>query len=91
MAKIQILFRKDAGLTKNPLFSPPKTAFWCFLARFLGRVLAHGRTKINAIVRSVYLKAALGRKKLKDKSVTTRHLRDSNGMLTDEEDVQTTV
>ena len=57
----------------------------------LGRVLAHGRTKINAIVRSVYLKSALGGKKLKNKSVTTRHLRDSNGKLTDEEDVQTTV
>jgi hypothetical protein len=57
----------------------------------IGRVLAHGRTKINAIVRSVYLKAALGGKKLKNKSVTTRHLRDSNGKLTDEEDVQTTV
>jgi len=56
----------------------------------IDRVLAHGRTKINAIVRSSYLKAALGGKKLKNKSVTKRHLRNAEGMLTDDEEVQTT-
>ena len=56
----------------------------------INRVLAHGRTKINAIVRSAYLKAALGGKKLKNKSVTKRHLRDASGRITDDEEVQTT-
>lgn len=56
----------------------------------IGRVLTHGRTKINAIVRSAYLKAALGGKKLKNKSVTTRHIKLPDGTVSDEEDVQTT-
>lgn len=55
------------------------------------RVLARGRRKINAIVRGAYLKAALGGRKLKNVSTTTRRLRMSDGTLTDEEDVQTTV
>lgn len=35
----------------------------------LGRVLAHGRLKMNALVRSAYMKAALGGKKIKSSIV----------------------
>lgn len=55
------------------------------------KVLARGRRKINSIVRGAYLKAALGGKKLKNKSTTTRRMRLPDGTLTDEEDIQTTV
>ena len=41
----------------------------------LAKVLARGRRKINSIVRGAYLKAALGGKKLKNKSTTTRRLK----------------
>ena len=57
----------------------------------LCKVLARGRRKINSIVRGAYLKAALGGKKLKNKSTTTRRMRLPDGTLTDEEDIQTTV
>lgn len=57
----------------------------------LAKVLARGRRKINSIVRGAYLKAALGGKKLKNKSTTTRRLKLPDGTLTDEEDIQTTV
>lgn len=57
----------------------------------LVKVLARGRRKINSIVRGAYLKAALGGKKLKNKSTTTRRMRLPDGTLTDEEDIQTTV
>lgn len=57
----------------------------------LVKVLARGRRKINSIVRGAYLKAALGGKKLKNKSTTTRRVRLPDGTLTDEEDIQTTV
>jgi hypothetical protein len=56
----------------------------------LVNVLAHGRRKTNSIVRGAYLKAALGGKKVKDVSTTTRKLRDNNGNLTDTEEVSTT-
>lgn len=56
--------------------------------RFL-KVLARGRRKINGIVRGAYLKAALGGKKLKTKTTTTRKLRVS-GVYTDDEEIQTT-
>ena len=36
----------------------------------LAKVLARGRRKINSIVRGAYLKAALGGKKIKNKTVT---------------------
>ena len=57
----------------------------------LVKVLARGRRKINSIVRGAYLKAALGGKKLKNKSTTTRRLKLPDGTLTEEEDIQTTV
>ena len=41
----------------------------------LSKVLARGRRKINSIVRGAYLKAALGGKKIKNKTVTTRKLK----------------
>lgn len=56
----------------------------------LSKVLAHGRRKINSIVRGAYLKAALGGKKLKNKSTTTRHLRLPDGTLSDTEEIQVT-
>lgn len=52
------------------------------------RVLARGRRKITGIVRGVYLKAAIGGKKLKNKSTTTRHLRDEDGNLTGKDEIQ---
>lgn len=57
----------------------------------LSKVLARGRRKINAIVRGAYLKAALGGKKLHNKSTTTRKLRRADGTLSDDEEIQTTV
>lgn len=57
-------------------------------ARFT-KVLARGRRKINSIVRSAYLKAALGGKKIKNKTVTTRKLK-IDGVYTDDEEIQTT-
>lgn len=55
----------------------------------LAKVLARGRNKVNGIVRGAYLKAALGGKKLKSKSVTKRKLR-VEGVYTDDEEIQTT-
>ena len=55
------------------------------------RVLARGRRKINSIVRGAYLKAALGGKKLKNKTTTTRKVRYPDGTETDDEDVSTTI
>lgn len=62
----------------------------CRSARLV-KVLARGRRKINSIVRGAYLKAALGGKRLKNKSTTTRRMRLPDGTLTDEEDIQTVV
>lgn len=56
----------------------------------LAKVLARGRRKINAVVRGAYLKAALGGKKLKNKSTTTRHLRMPDGTLSETEEIQNT-
>ena len=53
------------------------------------RVLARGRNKMNGIVRGAYLKAALGGKKIKSKSVTKRKLR-VEGVYTNDEEIQTT-
>lgn len=55
----------------------------------LVRVLARGRRKITSIVRGAYLKAALGGKKVKSKSVVKRKLL-VNGEYTDDEVIQTT-
>lgn len=53
------------------------------------KALARGRRKVNAIVRGAYLKAAIGGKKIKNRSVTTRKLR-INGEYTDDVEIQTT-
>lgn len=55
----------------------------------LAKVLARGRRKINSIVRGAYLKAALGGKKIKNKTVTTRKLK-IDGVYTEDEEIQTT-
>ena len=55
----------------------------------LSKVLARGRRKINSIVRGAYLKAALGGKKIKNKTVTTRKLK-IDGVYTEDEEIQTT-
>ena len=55
----------------------------------LCKVLARGRRKINSIVRGAYLKAALGGKKIKNKTVTTRKLK-IDGVYTEDEEIQTT-
>jgi len=55
----------------------------------LSKVLARGRNKINSIVRSAYLKAALGGKKIKSKTITKRKLK-IDGNYTDDEEIQTT-
>lgn len=55
----------------------------------INKVLARGRRKITALVRGAYLKAALGGKKLKTKSTTTRKLR-VDGVYTDDVEIQTT-
>lgn len=55
----------------------------------LVKVLARGRRKITSIVRGAYLKAALGGKKIKSKTVVTRKMK-INGAYTDDEDIQTT-
>ena len=54
----------------------------------LVKVLVRGRNKVNSIVRGAYLKAALGGKKVKGKSVTKRKLR-VDGALTEDEEIQT--
>lgn len=56
-------------------------------ARFL-KVLARGRRKTTSVVRGAYLKAALGGKKVKTKTVVTRRLK-VDGMYTDDEEIQT--
>lgn len=45
----------------------------------IAKALAHGREKINSIVRGSYLKAALGGKKTRDVAITTRKMRRSDG------------
>lgn len=54
----------------------------------LNKVLARGRRKINSIVRGAYLKAALGGKKVKSKTVVSRKVR-IDGVYTDDEEIQT--
>lgn len=54
------------------------------------QALAHGRTRINAIVRGAYLKSALGGKKIKSKSTVTRKIKNEDGSYTDLMDVQVT-
>lgn len=53
------------------------------------KVLARGRRKITSIIRGAYLKAALGGKKIKSKSVVKRKLK-IGGEYTDDEEIQTT-
>lgn len=55
----------------------------------IAKVLAHGRTKINALVRAAYLKAAFGGKKIKSKNVTKRRMK-INGEETQDEEIMTT-
>ena len=50
----------------------------------LVKVLARGRRKLNSIVRGAYLKAALGGKTIKNKTVTTRKLK-IDGVYTEDE------
>lgn len=56
-------------------------------ARFL-KVLARGRRKTTSVVRGAYLKAALGGKKVKTRTVVTRRLK-IDGAYTDDEEIQT--
>lgn len=56
----------------------------------LNKVLARGRRKINSLVRGTFLKAALGGRKLKNKSTVTRKMRTPDGSETDAEEIQTT-
>ena len=52
------------------------------------KVLARGRRKTTSVVRGAYLKAALGGKKLKTRTVVTRRLK-IDGAYTDDEEIQT--
>ena len=54
----------------------------------LKKVLARGRRKTTSAVRGAYLKAALGGKKVKSKTVVTRKLR-VDGVYTDDVEIQT--
>lgn len=54
----------------------------------LCKVLARGRRKTTSLVRGAYLKAALGGKKIKTRTVVTRRLK-LDGMYTDDEEIQT--
>lgn len=56
-------------------------------ARFI-KVLARGRRKTTSLVRGAYLKAALGGKKVKSKTVVRRRLK-IDGAYTDDEEIQT--
>lgn len=56
----------------------------------ISQALAHGRTKINAIVRGAYLKSALGGKKIKSKSTVTRKIKTPDGSFEDVGEVQVT-
>lgn len=52
------------------------------------KVLARGRRKTTSAVRGAYLKAALGGKKVKSKTVVKRRLK-VDGVYTDDEEIQT--
>ena len=54
----------------------------------LNKVLARGRRKTTSLVRGAYLKAALGGKKVKTRTVVRRKLR-VDGKYTDDEEIQT--
>ena len=54
----------------------------------LNKVLARGRRKTTSAVRGAYLKAALGGKKVKSKTVVKRRLK-VDGVYTDDEEIQT--
>lgn len=56
-------------------------------ARFI-KVLARGRRKTTSLVRGAYLKAALGGKKVKSKTVVRRRLK-IDGAYTEDEEIQT--
>ncbi len=56
----------------------------------LCRVLAHGRIKILAVIRTAYLKAALGGKMLHRKATVYRSIRFADATCTPEEVVQVT-
>lgn len=55
----------------------------------ISQVLACARRKINSIVRGAYLKAALGGKKVKSKTIVSRRMKLPDGSLTNAEDLQT--
>ena len=54
----------------------------------LNKVLARGRRKTTSVVRGAYLKAALGGKKVKSRTIVTRKLK-VDGKETDDEVIQT--
>lgn len=54
----------------------------------LKKVLARGRRKTTSLVRGAYLKAALGGKKVKSRTVVRRRLR-LDGVYTEDEEIQT--
>lgn len=56
----------------------------------IAKALAHGREKINSIVRGSYLKSALGGKKIKSKSTVIRKIRTADGTETDAQEIQET-
>lgn len=57
-------------------------------SKHISQVLARARRKANSIVRGAYLKAALGGKKIKSKTVVRRKLR-IDGIYTKDEEIQT--
>lgn len=54
----------------------------------LNKVLARGRRKTTSLVRGAYLKAALGGRKVKSRTVVTRRLK-IDGVYTEDEEIQT--
>nr|WP_320058794.1 hypothetical protein [uncultured Bacteroides sp.] len=56
----------------------------------LSEVLSRGRRTITAAVRAKFFAMAMGGVKVKNKSVTTRKIRLSDGTVTDDEEIQTT-
>ncbi|MCM1519150.1 MAG: hypothetical protein NC117_10970 [Pseudoflavonifractor sp.] len=88
---------KEGGSLRREVFSSMKNGTYdkwtpeenARRSRLLANCLAGARDRINGIVRGAYLKAALGGKKVKSRSVVTRRLR-IEGALTDDEEIQTT-
>lgn len=80
------------GLTDKEIahaigLSPQKFSEKKSIYRELSDVLSHARCAINSLVRAKFLAMALGG--IKTKNTTVRKLRDRDGNLTGEEEVQT--